>query len=170
MVIYMNTSISKPKVTWPTLRAWAAPLYYMELYLQYFVKMQYQHHSSVVNGKDINRDINLHRPGRYLRSLCLHSTKTSAWKGKNWVKCSGSLSAQYKSSSWKVTIYPSPSSVYHCIRKHMDERKGLFFCVTIHDTVCVNYHLPRSTVSSHTTYTPFIYAQRLVVVAEGKAR
>lgn len=83
MVIYINTSISKPKVYMNHFRAWAAPLHYMELHFQHFVKIKYQYHSSIVNDTDINRDINIHKPEKYLWRLCLHSSEKSAWKGKN---------------------------------------------------------------------------------------
>lgn len=111
--------------------AWAAPLPYTELYFQHFVKIKCQHHSSVVNSTDINRDINIHRAKRYPWSPCLHYSETFAWKGTNWVKCSGSLSTHYKSSSCKMSIYLSTNCVYHSIRKHMDETKGLVLHMTL---------------------------------------
>lgn len=130
----------------------------MELYLQHFVKIKCQHHSSVVNSTDTNRDINIHRPKTYPWSPCLHYSETFAWKGTNWVKSSGSLSTHYKSSSWKMSIYLSTNCVYHSIRKHMDETKGL---VLHQDTWhCWNHHLPKSTVWSHIIYIPLIYVTK----------
>lgn len=58
----------------------------------------------------------------------------------------------------KRSIYPLTNSVYHSIRKYMDEPKGLF----LHQDTWHywNHHLPRSIVWSHTTYIPFIYVTK----------
>lgn len=129
-------------------------------------QMKYQHHSSVVNGTDTssNRDINTGHKGT-CEGFVYILPKHLLGREKNWVKCSGSLSAKYKSSSCKANIYLSTSSVYHGIRKHMDERKG-FFSLQYVTQYIWSIILPRS----HTTYSPFIYVQRIVDEAEGKKR
>lgn len=167
-VIYMKKqAYPNQKVTWTTPWAWVAPLYCIKLHFQHFVKIKCQHHSSVVHGTDINRDINIHRPERYLWRLCLQSSKISAWKGKNWVKCSDSLSTQYKSCSWKMSICPS-TALFIILQKNTWMKEKDFFALgymTLWDP-----SPPRYTGWSHATYFPFVHVQRIVVVAESKAR
>lgn len=126
------------------------------------VKIKCQHHSSVVNSTGINRDINIHRPKRYPWSPCLHYSETFAWKGTNWVKCSGSLSIHYKSSSWKMSIYLSTNCVYHSIRKHMDETKGLVLHMTLLEP---SFYLSQL-CGLTSLISPWFMLQRIVLVAE----
>lgn len=80
IVICMNkTNISQPEGYRKCFMGLGCSFYYSELSFQYFVKLKYQHHSSVVNDTYINKDINIHQPERYLWKLCLHSSKNKMW-------------------------------------------------------------------------------------------
>lgn len=136
----------------------------MELYLQQFVKIEYQHDSSVVNSTDIDRDINTHRPKWYLWRPCLHYSETFAWKRKNCIKCSGSLSTQYKSSSWKEEHLSINQLCLSFYKKAHGWTKKDFLCIRIHDTVGTITHL--GLLSGLTpVIAPLFMLQR--IVAEG---
>lgn len=164
----MNTSISKPKDYMDySMGLGSSPLIHGAI-LPTLCQMKYQHHSSAVNGTDSKRDINTGHKG-ICEGLVYILPKHRIGRGKTefnvQVVCLHNIN--HLAERWTFIYRPA---LFIIVQENTWMKEKAFFCITIRDAVYMNHHLPRSTVWSHTTYRLFIYVQRIVVVAERKAR
>lgn len=158
MVIYVNaTSISKPKGCMNySMGLDNLPLQHQSVLPTFCWNKMPALFFSVANGTYIRQTLTFTGQKGIFGGCVYILAKHLLGKGKT--ECLGSLSTQYKSSSWKMHIYPSANSTCHSTTKHMDARKELF-CCRVHDTV-YEPSPGRFNVVSHTTYFPYVHTQR----------